>query len=56
MWIHEHRNWPDFTWDVQALADKLADIRHRQGRLADAQNDEGVLKSSGRESQNFTRS
>ncbi len=33
MWIHEHQNWPNFTWDAQALAFKLADIRHRQGRL-----------------------
>ncbi|MBW7875816.1 MAG: Fic family protein [Candidatus Cloacimonetes bacterium] len=33
MWIHEHQNWPNFTWDAQTLAFKLADIRHRQGRL-----------------------
>ncbi len=33
MWIHEHQNWPNFTWNAQALASKLADIRHRQGRL-----------------------
>jgi len=33
MWIHEHQNWPNFTWNAEALASKLADIRHRQGRL-----------------------
>ena len=33
MWIHEHQNWPSFTWDAETLASKLADIRHRQGRL-----------------------
>ena len=33
MWIHEHQNWPDFKWDTGVLASKLADIRHRQGRL-----------------------
>lgn len=33
MWIHKHKNWPNFTWDTEALASKLADIRHRQGRL-----------------------
>ena len=33
MWIHEHQNWPDFTWDAGALASKLADIRYRQGRF-----------------------
>ncbi len=33
MWVHEHQNWPNFTWDVGSFASKLADIRHRQGRL-----------------------
>lgn len=33
MWIHEHQNWSNFTWDVGALASKLADLRHQQGRL-----------------------
>src|SRR3990167_9906583 len=33
MWIHEHQNWTKFTWDIEALCPKLADIRHRQGRL-----------------------
>lgn len=33
MWIHEHRNWPKFTWDAKSLAFKLADVRHREGRL-----------------------
>lgn len=33
MWIHEHQNWPNFTWDTEKLASKLAKIRHRQGHL-----------------------
>lgn len=33
MWIHEHHDWPDFMWDAEILASKLADIRHRQGCL-----------------------
>lgn len=33
MWIHEHQNWPDFTWDAKVLASKSSDIRHAQGRL-----------------------
>ena len=33
MWIHEHKNWPKFTWDAEKLTSKLADVRHRQGRL-----------------------
>lgn len=33
MWIHKHRDWPNFTWASEKLASKLADVRHRQGRL-----------------------
>ncbi len=33
MWIYEHRGWPNFSWDDRRLSSKLADIRHRQGRL-----------------------
>jgi Fic family protein len=33
MYIHERRDWPKFRWDQQKLADLLADVRHRQGRL-----------------------
>jgi len=33
VWIHECQNWPIFIWDAAALASKLADIRHHQGRL-----------------------
>jgi Fic family protein len=33
MWIHEHQNWQKFTWNAEVLASKLANIRHRQGRL-----------------------
>jgi len=33
MWIHEHPNWPDFTWDAEVLASRLADVHRRQGRL-----------------------
>lgn len=33
MWIHQHQDWPDFTWDIEKLASRLAGIRHHQGRL-----------------------
>jgi len=33
MWIHEHQNWSNFTWDSETLFCKLADIRYCQGRL-----------------------
>lgn len=33
MWIHEHQNWPHFTWDAEKLASQVADIRYHQGRL-----------------------
>lgn len=33
MWIHEREEWPELSWDDKALSARLADIRHRQGRL-----------------------
>lgn len=33
MWIYEHQNWPNFTWDATRLTSKLANTRHRQGHL-----------------------
>jgi Fic family protein len=32
-YIHELSAWPEFHWDNSALAEKLASVRHRQGRL-----------------------
>ena len=33
IWIHDQPNWPNFTWTDATLAPKLAEVRHRQGRL-----------------------
>lgn len=33
MWIYEYKDWPHFTWNADKLSSKLADIRHRQGKL-----------------------
>jgi Fic family protein len=33
MWIFEHQQWPNFTWDEKIFSHQLADIRYRQGRL-----------------------
>jgi Fic family protein len=33
MYIHELSDWTQFTWNRERLAEPLADIRHRQGRL-----------------------
>lgn len=33
MWIYEQKNWPNFNWDAERIITKLADIRHRQGKL-----------------------
>ncbi|MGO9094473.1 MAG: Fic family protein [Bryobacteraceae bacterium] len=33
MYIHELRDWPGFVWNLESLAELLADVRHRQGRL-----------------------
>ncbi len=32
-WIHQRDDWPELRWDQTALAPKLAEVRHRQGRL-----------------------
>src|SRR4029079_17758469 len=32
-YIYELPDWPDFRWDRNVLADRLATVRHRQGRL-----------------------
>ena len=32
-YIYEQREWPKLHWDQQRLATRLAEVRHRQGRL-----------------------
>ncbi len=31
--IHERPGWPRLTWDAEALAEPLAGVRHKQGKL-----------------------
>lgn len=33
MYLHEQADWPNFTWDSQAIALQLAELRHQQGKL-----------------------
>src|ERR1035437_2784149 len=33
MYIHERKDWPQLIWSRERLAEPLAAIRHRQGRL-----------------------
>ena len=33
MYIHEDKAWPNFYWDDKQLSERLASVRHRQGRL-----------------------
>ncbi len=33
LYIHELEDWPAFSWDHNVLAEPLAAVRHRQGRL-----------------------
>lgn len=33
MWVHEHDEWPNFTWDISLVSSKLTEIRYLQGRL-----------------------
>ncbi len=32
-YIHQHSDWPRFTWNHEKLGPMLAHVRHRQGRL-----------------------
>lgn len=32
-YIHERKDWPEFRWDEAFIANQLAKLRHRQGRL-----------------------
>src|SRR6202043_2282996 len=33
MYIHELKDWPNLYWNAEQLAESLASVRHRQGRL-----------------------
>jgi Fic family protein len=33
MYIHQHPDWPSFSWNLSRISNLLADIRNRQGRL-----------------------
>ncbi len=33
MYIHQDNAWPNFYWDDKRLTERLASVRHRQGRL-----------------------
>src|SRR5438445_867512 len=33
MYIHELNDWPKVSWETDRLAEPLASVRHRQGRL-----------------------
>ncbi len=33
MYIHQYKDWPNFTWDAEAFATLLLEARHKQGRI-----------------------
>lgn len=41
MYVHLLKEWPDFTWDTEALVARLGEVRHRQGRI------QGLMSSAG---------
>ena len=41
MWIYEHHDWPNFTWNAEALSGKLAEKRFSQGKLLGKMNELG---------------
>ena len=32
-YIHELKKWPEFKWNQRQITEKIAEVRHRQGRL-----------------------
>ena len=32
-YIYQHKEWPKFRWKQDEIAEKLAQVRHRQGRF-----------------------
>lgn len=41
MYIHQLKDWPNFTWNTEALLTRLGEVRHRQGRIL------GLMSSAG---------
>lgn len=41
MYVHQLKDWPNFTWDTEALVTRLGEVRHRQGRIL------GLMSSAG---------
>ena len=41
MYIYQLNDWPNFTWDAEALLVRLGEVRHRQGRIL------GLMTSAG---------
>lgn len=41
MYVHLLKDWPDFTWNTEALVARLGEVRHRQGRIL------GLMSSAG---------
>ncbi|MGV3685771.1 MAG: DUF4172 domain-containing protein [Daejeonella sp.] len=39
--MYQSNNWPNFTWDAEALLTRLGEVRHRQGRIL------GLMGSAG---------
>jgi len=43
MYIHQLKQWPNFTWDYQQLSGKLSHIRYRQGKVLGQMNMMGFI-------------
>jgi len=33
MFIYDYHDWPNFTWDADAISARLGEVRHRQGKI-----------------------
>lgn len=46
MYIHERKDWPNFTWDHQVITESLIQLRHKQGKLIGGMESIGFPKRS----------
>ena len=33
MYIHQRKDWPNFTWDADKISPLLGAVRHNQGKI-----------------------
>src|SRR6202012_5382831 len=55
IYIHERKDWPDFHWNIEKLAEPLPSVRYRQGGLIGEMNGLGSRLQQGGVLQTLTK-